>query len=521
MYCLIAVVLVPGAAAFLGAGARYLLGNDYWHSWQPWFLGNALTQLVITPAILYGIPGAARAVKSARPKRWIEALLVTIGLIGAGYIAFQAPPSAGGFAEPQFYAPVPFLFWAALRFGIPGASGAVAIIAIISVEAALRGHGPFAGRSPGDTALALQEFLLLRAAPLYLVGILVEEKEASDAGLIQSERRYREVVESQTELVCRFLVNGKLSFVSETFCRAFQREREVLLGSDFMTLMSASARETARAQITFAALHGEQGEWECQVPLRGGNVGWQHWVCHAVAGTDSDATELQAIGRDITDRKRAEDADRSLSGKLIEAQERERSRIARDLHDDVNQRLAAASIELSAIRRHAIDERGRTEIDHLQEELIALSEEVRHISHNLHPSLLHHTGLSTALGALCSSQRHRNGPSIDLRVPTDTDNLPPEIALCLYRVAQEALANAIRHAKASHVEMELQVGVEHAELSVRDNGIGLIAQNEERHSRGLGLFSLDERAKLLGGTFELTTAVGHGVRVCIRIPIRH
>ena len=249
LYCLIAVVLVPAMGAFAGAGARFLLGHDYWTSWQQWFLGNVLTHLVVTPAILYGIPGAARALAHSRPNRWIEGLLVTVGLVITAYVALHAPAGAGGFAEPRFYLPVPFLFWAALRFGMSGASGAVVVISCISVEAALQGHGPFAGRSPHDTALALQQFLLLRAAPLYLMAILIEQKRAADEALIRSERRYREVVESQNELVCRFLPDGTLSFVNEAFCRTFQCKRWALLGSEFVALLPEAVHDIARAQI--------------------------------------------------------------------------------------------------------------------------------------------------------------------------------------------------------------------------------------------------------------------------------
>ena len=518
IYCLIAVALVPAAAALLGASARHALGHDYWEAWRQWFLGDALTHLVITPAILYGLPEAERSLKRASPARWTEGLLVTIGLVVAGYVAFHSPPGTRGFSEPQFYAPIPFLFWAALRFGIPGASGAVAVIAIISVTAALRGDGPFAGRSPDDTALALQEFLLLRAVPLYLVGILTEQKLAADEGLIKSEQRYREVIESQTELVCRFLADGRLSFVSEAFCRAFHRERGALVGADFIGLMADPAREVALAQIQLALRSG-RGEWECQVPLPGEKVGWQHWVCHVADRTDARCIELQAIGRDITDRKRAEEADRSLSGKLIEAQEQERARIARDLHDDINQHIASASIDVSAIRRHAGSGPVQAELDHLQTRLIALCEDVRRISHNLHPSLLEHTGLSTALGVLCSSVRRANGPAIVLRVRSPTDDLPADVALCLYRAAQEGLSNAIRHANASSIEMEVQLSGGEAELSITDDGIGLRPGAQDR-PRGLGLLSLEERTKFLGGRFDLTTEPGPGIRLRVRIPLR-
>jgi two-component system sensor histidine kinase UhpB len=208
---------------------------------------------------------------------------------------------------------------------------------------------------------------------------------------------------------------------------------------------------------------------------------------------------------------------RELAGRLIEAQEQERSRIARDLHDDINQRLASVSIELSAIRRSA--GASGTDLAHVQDELIALSEDVRHLSHNLHPSMLHETGLEAALGSLCNTQRHRNGPSIDLNVMPNADNLPDAVALCLYRAAQEALGNAIRHARARAIEVRLGVVDQLAELRVDDDGIGFSMTGEAVRRRGLGLLSLEERAKLLGGSFDLNTSPGKGTHVCIRIPL--
>lgn len=209
---------------------------------------------------------------------------------------------------------------------------------------------------------------------------------------------------------------------------------------------------------------------------------------------------------------------RELAGRLFEAQEQERSRIARDLHDDINQRLALMSIELSSLRRHA-GERERAELEHIQDELIALTEDVRDISHNLHPSMLQETGLTGALGSLCGAQRHRNGPSIDVHVAADADNLPAPIALCIYRVTQEALGNAIRHARAQHIEVRLRLLPAQVELMIDDDGVGFDVAGETQRRRGLGLFSLEERAKLLGGSFQLASEPGKGTRTCIRIPL--
>src|SRR5262249_20663811 len=124
-------------------------------------------------------------------KRSVEAGVVAAGLIVTGYLAANADAASVDFSQSLFYAPIPFLFWAAIRFGMLGASGAVPAIAFLAVRAALAGRGPFAGHSPSDTALALQNFLLLRAAPLYLVAALSEQTWGAERRLRESEDRFR------------------------------------------------------------------------------------------------------------------------------------------------------------------------------------------------------------------------------------------------------------------------------------------------------------------------------------------
>jgi signal transduction histidine kinase len=189
LFCLWAVLVIPAASALAGATARHALGHEFWSSWEQWFLGNALAHLVVTPAILYWVFGPAWELRFANGKRWLEGALLVIGTVVSGYLAFGTEPGLLGFTEARFYAPVPFLFWAAIRFGMRGASGAIVVIAGLAVEAALEGRGPFPGQSPVATSLALQHFLLLRAAPLYLVAILIEQRKGVERSLRESQER--------------------------------------------------------------------------------------------------------------------------------------------------------------------------------------------------------------------------------------------------------------------------------------------------------------------------------------------
>ncbi len=211
---------------------------------------------------------------------------------------------------------------------------------------------------------------------------------------------------------------------------------------------------------------------------------------------------------------------RELAGHLIATQEQERARLARDIHDDINQRLAATSIGLSALRRR-LPPPASTDVDTLQNQVIELSEDLRLMSHQLHPGWLSHAGLREALQALCASPRHASEPDVSLSVPPEVAALPGEVALCFYRVAQEALRNALRHAEASRVDIAVAVSDRQAVLRIADDGQGFDPDELRFHRSGIGLISMSERAKLLGGSFDLRSAPGKGVELCIRIPLHH
>ena len=187
VYCLFAVLLIPAANAFAGAGARHLLGFAYWPAWEQWFMGNAMTQLIVTPALLYLVVEPFRNWRRPTGKEWIEGGLLLAGLIVTAYIAFHTESVQIGSNEARFYAPVPFLFWAAIRFRMLGATGSITLITLFAVTAAIQRRGFFAGLSPDETALAFQHFLLLRAAPLYLVAILMKQTDRAEAN-VQKQR---------------------------------------------------------------------------------------------------------------------------------------------------------------------------------------------------------------------------------------------------------------------------------------------------------------------------------------------
>jgi two-component system sensor histidine kinase UhpB len=231
----------------------------------------------------------------------------------------------------------------------------------------------------------------------------------------------------------------------------------------------------------------------------------------------SSIVEQRQAGQRALDRARRDM--RELAGRLIATQEQERARLARDLHDDVNQRLAAASIDLSALRRRVPDTLA-TDVGAVQAQVIAVSDDLRGLSHRLHPGWLSHAGLREALQALCeASGRAGSSPRIDLSVPPEVATLPGEIALCFYRIVQEALRNTLDHAGASRVAIAVMVATDHAVLRIADDGQGFDPDAPRVHASGIGLISMSERARLLGGRLDLRSTPGQGVELCIHLPV--
>jgi signal transduction histidine kinase len=210
----------------------------------------------------------------------------------------------------------------------------------------------------------------------------------------------------------------------------------------------------------------------------------------------------------------------TLAGRLITAQEDERRRIARELHDGVNQELSALSIALTKLGRsapsRAADLTG--ELARLQQRAAGLVEEVRQLSHELHPGVLQHVGLVAALQGYCEEFEGEHGLTVTFQADEDLGVVPADHALCLYRATQEALRNVTKHAKARHVRVSVACDHGDVRLTVADDGCGF-DRTEARHRGGLGLISLDERVRLVGGQVTIRTGPQEGTEVRIQVPL--
>ena len=222
VFVIFAVVLLPVLTAVAGAVTHSEWSGDFWTKARQWAAGDALAELVVVPAILYWAFGAAWQGKTLNALALGEAALLTVGLAVSSYWCFMG---TANFSDPSFFAPVPFLFWAAFRFGMAGATGSVAIIAAFSVFCALSGRGPFASLPPVETGSALQIYLLVRAAPVFFLATLIEEKRAALRSLQESEAQFRSIANTAPSMLwvtdsnklCTFVNDGWLAFKGRTF----------------------------------------------------------------------------------------------------------------------------------------------------------------------------------------------------------------------------------------------------------------------------------------------------------------
>jgi signal transduction histidine kinase len=209
-----------------------------------------------------------------------------------------------------------------------------------------------------------------------------------------------------------------------------------------------------------------------------------------------------------------------LAGRLINAQELERARIARDLHDDLSQQLAGLAIMLSNVKRAVATSDGQREAREtliaLQERTSSLAQAVRNLSHELHPSVLTHQGLVATLRRHCADLERFHRLEITVTAAEGADTLTPEVALCLFRVAQETISNTVRHAHAGRLAVELTPDGEGIEMRVTDDGVGFVPS--EQAGTGLGLRSIDERVRLMGGALRVDSRPGQGTKVAVFIP---
>ena len=246
------------------------------------------------------------------------------------------------------------------------------------------------------------------------------------------------------------------------------------------------------------------------------------WVQNLISvGSQSEGTrKLHGFMIDVSERKRAEEALKALGGRLIAAQEEERRRVARELHDDFNQRLAVLSIELEQLGEKIQKPlRLRRRVQYLQNLSQEIAAEIHRLSYRLHPSKLDHLGLVAAVNSLCNELSESGKLNVEFHHSGFPYSLDRDTTLCLFRIAQEGLRNCVKHSRAEAARVVLTRTRDTVRLLVSDNGCGFNTKTALME-KGLGFVSMKERLHILGGAMNVYSKPLHGTRLEVSVPLK-
>jgi PAS domain S-box-containing protein len=346
---------------------------------------------------------------------------------------------------------------------------------------------------------------------------LTEQHKAEEA-LRESEERFAQFMRYLPAAAFMKDLNGHYVYVSPGFADLTGRSPGLCLGASDEEYWPASARRL-REQDRFVI---ETGRTLVSEDARSGANGVRHYqtVKFPIPGKNGATAMVAGVSVDITEGKLAEQERQILSARLATAQEEERWRISRELHDDLTQRLAGLAMDLGSLvaDRPASATLLKKGLRELQGRVVQAAEVARHIAHRLHPSELDDLGLVAALRSYCEDFAMREGIAVEFVSRDVPKELKREIASCLYKVTQESLSNISKHAGAKSVFVTLAGTASRISLSVKDAGIGFTTQSPGTDV-GFGILSMKERVGLLHGTFGISSDPGQGTEVTAEIPL--
>ena len=353
-------------------------------------------------------------------------------------------------------------------------------------------------------------------------------RKQMEATLRESEATIRTLLETAAQAILAVSADGAIVIANRMAEDMFGYQPNDLVGRPLEMLLPPNLRERHRAHRADFESNPRPRPMGIGVELQGLRKDGSRFPIEVSLSAVETLRGRLAVSfvTDITERKRAETALqnreqelRALAGSLLTAQEDERRRIARDLHDDVTQRLAILSIEIGKLAGGADPSvEARARLRSLQKQVVQISQEVRRLSHGLHPAVIEDFGLSTALEELCEEFGKAPGITVRFDGPIDDAGLSRDAAACLYRIAQESLGNAAKHGRATEVRVALSAKGGTMQLLVTDNGAGF--SGEPWRSRvGLGLVSMKERVRLVNGTFTITSRAGQGTEIIASVPL--
>src|SRR5246500_1383800 len=373
-----------------------------------------------------------------------------------------------------------------------------------------------------------QVFMDASGEPSKMIGVNVdvtERKLAEEARLEVNRALVAQaaLLQSREELLKIFVKNVPAAVamldrdmrylqVSDRWCSDNSVEASELLGRsrELSPEMPDRWKEVNRRALQGETLRADEDRWES-----GGRTRWARWEVRPWRAADGTVGGILILTEDITRRKQMEEALSDMSRKLIESQEQERARIGRELHDDINQRLALLKVELERLQEKPSEVGIR--VQELRNQVTDISNDVQALSHDLHSSKLEYLGVVAGIKSWCKEFAERQRMEIDFKSDVPTA-VPLEIGRSLFRVLQEALHNAVKHSGVKRVEVQLREESGEIHLITSDSGKGFGVE-AALQGKGLGLTSMRERIRLVNGTISIESKPMGGTTIHVRVPL--
>ncbi|MGB7750461.1 MAG: PAS domain S-box protein [Candidatus Acidiferrales bacterium] len=346
------------------------------------------------------------------------------------------------------------------------------------------------------------------------------ELKKSEAVLRESEERFRLVANSAPVLIWMSNADKQRTFVSQAWLEFTGRLMEQEVNDGWAAGVHPHDRDLCLR--TYSGAMDARMSFEMEYRLRRSDGEYSLIVDIGVPRFDPDGIFLGHIGScmDITERKLTEEKLEELTGRLITAQEEERTRIARELHDDFSQRLAMQSIGLEQLcgKFPPSEVEGRATVQQLLTRIQEISFDLHSLSHQLHSSRLEHVGLGSALRGLCEEISEKYRIEVEFAENLHASKIPKDTALCLFRITQEALGNMVKHSGAKRAQVELSATSDEILLRIVDAGVGFDVGLRDS-TVGIGLVGMRERLRLVGGKLSIQSAPMRGTEILAEVPL--
>jgi PAS domain S-box-containing protein len=363
-------------------------------------------------------------------------------------------------------------------------------------------------------------FLLILVQAALIVGLLWQRarNRKADLRLRESEKRFRLMADTTPALIWMCDKEGTVTYLNDRRINFTGRHLAMGFADTWSAYIHPDEVESVQTANKRALEQQKEYSKEYRLRRRDGVYRWMLDIAAPRVNADGSFAGFVGSAVDITDQKIAQEALEKIGGKLIEAQEEERSRIARELHDDICQRLAILSMELEQANRGSNGSGRSAKIDEIRGHCAEIAGDVQALSHKLHSSKLEYLGLAAAVRSFCREFAQQNDVSVPYAEENAPGFLPRDISLSLFRITQEALHNALKHSGVRRFSVSLRGLANEIQLEVSDLGEGFDVETAML-DRGLGLVSMQERAHLVHGSFTIESAMNSGTKILVCVPL--